>query len=134
MISFFFHQLLPALDLAEEEIDTQSATPIETVRGLAAALDERPPFVLVLDDAEVLRESEPVLEMVARLAEHAPMGVSLLVLSSAPLDLPLDALRAREEFFKLHDTDLALEPREVEVLLREFAPDVELEPEANRLG
>jgi ATP/maltotriose-dependent transcriptional regulator MalT/DNA-binding SARP family transcriptional activator len=128
--SFFFHQLLPALDLAEDEIDPQSAAPIETVRGLAAALDERPPFVLVLDEAEVLRESEPVLEMVARLAEHAPTGVSLLVLTSAPLDLPVDALRAREEFLELHDADLALEPSEAEVLLRELAPGAELEPDA----
>ena len=128
--SFFFSQLLPALDLAEEEIDPQSAAPIETVRGLAAALDERPPFVLVLDEAEILRESEPVLEIVARLAEQAPSGVSLLVCTSAPLDLPVEALRAREEFCELHDADLALEPSEAEVLVREFAPDAELEPDA----
>ncbi len=128
--SFFFRQLLPALDLEEEEIDPQRGAPIETVRGLAASLDERPPFVLVLDEAEVLRESEPVLEMVARLAEHAPTGVSLLVLTSAPLDLPVDALRARGEFFELHEADLALEPSEAEALLRELAPGAGLEPDA----
>ena len=50
------------------------------------------------------------------------LGVSLLVLTSAPLDLPVGALRAREEFFELHDADLALEPWEAEMLLRELEP------------
>ena len=128
--SFFFRQILPALDLDAAALDTRPATPIETVGSLAAALSERPPFVLVLDDAEVLGESAPVLEIVMRLAEQAPPGVSLLLLTSSPLPLRIDGLRDRDEVTVIRDVDLALGAAEAEAFLAALAPGVELDGDA----
>jgi LuxR family transcriptional regulator, maltose regulon positive regulatory protein len=84
---------------------------------LGSALSASRPLVVVLDDAHLLRPDEP-LELLRSLAEHLPQG-SLLVLSgrATPL-LPVAALRAAGMWVEIGIEQLALSPREGQLLLR----------------
>jgi LuxR family transcriptional regulator, maltose regulon positive regulatory protein len=90
---------------------------------LGSALAGARPLVIVLDDAHLLTSPEAA-EVVATLADHVPDG-SLLVLSGrAAPPLPLAALRAAGRLVELGVGQLALSPREAQVVLR--ATGVEL--------
>jgi LuxR family transcriptional regulator, maltose regulon positive regulatory protein len=87
------------------------------VPRLGAALSGFDPIVIVLDDAHRLR-SRRSLDAVTAIADHLPEK-SLLVLSGrATPRLPIAALRAARRLFELDDQELALSPREGQLLLR----------------
>lgn len=75
------------------------------------------PFVLVLDDAHVLR-SRAALAVVRALAGQVPEG-STLALSGRSLRVAVARARAAGRLFELGADDLALSRREQELLLRE---------------
>jgi LuxR family transcriptional regulator, maltose regulon positive regulatory protein len=87
------------------------------VPRLGATLSGFDPIVIVLDDAHRLR-SRRSLDAVTAIADHLPEK-SLLVLSGrATPRLPIAALRAARRLFELDDQELALSPREGQLLLR----------------
>jgi LuxR family maltose regulon positive regulatory protein len=72
--------------------------------------------VLVLDDTHLIQESDAA-ELLAQLAEHVPEG-STLVLSSRTESAFVSKLRASVPLLEIWADDLALTPRESELLLR----------------
>lgn len=120
--SFFFWQLLDALGLAGDDLMPTGSTPPETVGAIAEELARRPPCVIALDEAEMIRTARPVLDIIARLARQAPTGTSVLVLSRDPLALPLDE---QDPVHDLDERDLALGADEIATLLRDVAPGAE---------
>jgi LuxR family maltose regulon positive regulatory protein len=84
---------------------------------LAAAIASREsPFVLVLDDADLLQRDS--ISAIAALIEHVPPG-SMIVLSGRMLPkLPVAALRAGGPLLEIGPYELALSRREAEMLLR----------------
>jgi LuxR family transcriptional regulator, maltose regulon positive regulatory protein len=87
-------------------------------RALAAslfALNE--PIVLVLDGVELLR-AKAAADLVAVLVERVPPGSTVVLAGRALPAGPLARLRAGGDLFELGTDDLALVPREVDLLLR----------------
>ncbi len=83
------------------------------VGGMLAAADQ---CVLVLDDTHIVTESDSE-EVLALLAEHVPEG-STLVLSSRVESAFVSKLRTSFPLLEIWANDLALTPREAELLLR----------------
>lgn len=80
-------------------------------------------LVIVLDDAHLLRSSES-LEAVAMLTDHLVDGSTLVLASRDTLELPMTALRTAGRLFEIGVDDLALTPRDAQLLLQ--AAGVEL--------
>ena len=85
--------------------------------GLAAAVAAAPPFVLVLDDAQLVENEEP-WAYVALALENLPEGAQVVVASRADPPLPLGKLRARGELLEVRFGDLAFDRAEALALLR----------------
>ncbi len=83
------------------------------IGGMIAAADQ---IVLVLDDAHLVTDSDSE-EVLAFLAEHVSEG-STLVLSSRVESAFVSKLRATIPLLEISANDLALTPREAELLLR----------------
>jgi len=81
------------------------------------------PVLLVLDDVHLIR-SRASLALVAALADDMPKG-STLVLAGRRIRVGLARARAAGRLFELAQCDLALSPREEELLLRELGVDAE---------
>ena len=92
---------------------------------LARSLSERRPFVLVLDDAQVLNRGES-FELLSGIAEHLPPGAQLALGSRTEPPLPLGRLRAHRLLAELHQSDLAMTRSEGAKLLE--AIDLRLDP------
>jgi LuxR family maltose regulon positive regulatory protein len=91
---------------------------------LASALSSFPePLVVVLDDAHLLRSPES-LEAVGVMSEHLPAGGALVLAGRSTPKLPIPVLRAEGRLFELGAEQLALTPREGQVLLRSLALDL----------
>ena len=84
------------------------------------------PFVLVLDDADLLETPDSV-NTVAALAENIPSGSMIALAGRVMPKLPVAALRAGGPLLEIGSFELALSRREAELLLR--AAGVELEEE-----
>ena len=84
---------------------------------LGEALAAAPPFVLVLDDAHVLRGSKP-WDLVAFVLRGLPPGAQLALGSRADPALPLARMRAAGEVAEVHASQLTLDAAEVAQLLR----------------
>jgi LuxR family maltose regulon positive regulatory protein len=85
---------------------------------LGSALASRTfPIVLVLDDAQFLRNAQ-CLEHVLALADHLPSGSQLAVASRGELPLPVAKLRAEGRVVELGPDDLAMSRQEAALLLR----------------
>jgi LuxR family maltose regulon positive regulatory protein len=96
------------------------------VPRLGSAVSAAGPLVIVLDDAHRLHPGES-LEVVRALADHVPNG-SLLVLSGrATPPLPIAALRAAGRLVEVGIDQLALSPREGQLLLRSTGADLMFE-------
>jgi LuxR family transcriptional regulator, maltose regulon positive regulatory protein len=90
---------------------------------LAARLSSSEDFVLVVDDAHLLR-SRNATKALATLAEQVPAGSVLALVGRLTPNLPIARLRADGKLLELQAGDLALSRREGEALLRGF--DTEL--------
>jgi LuxR family maltose regulon positive regulatory protein len=85
---------------------------------LATAVASRAqPFVLVLDDAHVLRAGDQT-EALRALADHMRGGSMVVLAGRRPSALPIAAWRASGTLLELGAGDLALSRREGELLLR----------------
>jgi len=91
----------------------------------------RRPALLVVDDADVLRD-DAALEAVAALAEGVPAGSTLALAARGEPRLPLARLRAEGHLLELGPDDLAMTRKEVQTLLR-HAGVLLPEPEAAEL-
>jgi LuxR family maltose regulon positive regulatory protein len=69
------------------------------------------PFVLVLDDAQVLNAS-PALDVLAMLIDQLPPGAQLALASRSEPGLPVGSLRARRKLAELRSADLVMTRRE----------------------
>jgi LuxR family maltose regulon positive regulatory protein len=86
--------------------------------GLGAELLSLPsPVVIVLDDADLLRDRES-LDAICALARHLRDGSQLVLSGRAQGSLPLAGLRAAGRLVELGTTDLRMGSREARVLLR----------------
>jgi LuxR family maltose regulon positive regulatory protein len=111
--------------------DGEGVVSAKALPRLAEVITSREsPFVLVLDDADLLTRDS--IAAVAALVEHIPSG-SMIVLSGRTLPrMPVAALRASGPLLEIGPYELALSRREAEILLR--SARVELpEAEINEL-
>jgi LuxR family maltose regulon positive regulatory protein len=93
-----------------------------------AALPDR--FILVLDDYHVLR-APGIHELMARLVEHLPAHLHLVLITRADPPLPLDRLRGRGQLGEIRAADLRFSAEEALLLLRQaLGPDVSEETAA----
>jgi LuxR family maltose regulon positive regulatory protein len=102
-----------------------SREPIWTaaVPRLAAALAERTdPVVLILDNVEHITSKE-CGEVLFGLARQLPAGSLLVLAGRSELRLPVARLRAQRLLLELGRADLALTPREGQLLLHEAGVD-----------
>src|SRR5262249_36154585 len=92
--------------------------PDRTAAELGRALASSPtPVVLVLDDADHLRDTESI-RLVRRVVDELPAGSQLVLLSSDEPALPLARLRARGLLFDVGTADLRFGDREASSLLQ----------------
>jgi ATP/maltotriose-dependent transcriptional regulator MalT len=77
--------------------------------------------ILVLEDYHVIRA--PIIhETVARLIEHLPPAVHVLLISRGDLPLPLARLRAQGDLLELHAADLRFSLAETRLFLQDALP------------
>ena len=74
------------------------------------------PFVLVLDDLQVLTDEEALRILVA-LVDHLPLGSQLALASRAEPALPVGGLRARRMVTEIRAADLTMAPSEATPLV-----------------
>lgn len=74
------------------------------------------PLVLVLDDYHVIR-APAVHALMARIVEHLPHQVHLVLITRADPPLPLDRLRGRQELGEMRAADLRFDADETRQLL-----------------
>ena len=94
--------------------------------SLAASVAQADPFILALDDAQIL-SSPHGLGLIALLYENLPDGARLALGSRAVLQLPLGRWRAAGDLLEIGAADLAFSPDEAAALTRSSAIDVTLE-------
>jgi LuxR family transcriptional regulator, maltose regulon positive regulatory protein len=91
---------------------------------LGAALSAKAlPVVLVLDGFHLLQSRE-CLDAVVTLVEHVPRGSQLVIASRGEPSLPLARLRAAGDLAEIGRDDLAMDHREVGLVLRADGADV----------
>jgi LuxR family maltose regulon positive regulatory protein len=88
-----------------------------------SGLDE--PVVIVLDDVHLLRTRDS-LEAVSALGDHLGDGSMLVVAGRTTPRLPIAALRAAGKLLEIEVEELALTPREGQLLLRGTGADLAL--------
>jgi len=98
-------QLLEELTRQRPRID-QVVLPL-----LAAGLDERSPFVLVLEDTDLVT-AEKSLAILAFLADHVPAGSQLMLVTRGDPNVPLGRLRANGDLFEIGTAHIALDAEE----------------------
>jgi LuxR family maltose regulon positive regulatory protein len=84
--------------------------------GLATAVNDAQPFVLVLDDAQLV-QNERAWAHVELVLENLPEGAQLVVASRSDPPLPLGRLRARGELLEVRFEELAFDRDEALALL-----------------
>jgi LuxR family transcriptional regulator, maltose regulon positive regulatory protein len=98
---------------------------------LGAALSAFEPVVIVLDDLHLL-ESAETLEAITVLADHLPAESVLVLAGRVTPNLPIAALRAAGRLLEVGVDQLALSPREGQLLLRSTGVELSLK-EVTRL-
>ncbi len=76
-------------------------------------------LILALDDYHVIRSAE-VHALMARLIEHLPLHIHLLLITRADPPLPLDRLRGRQELGETRAADLRFTADEARLLLQQM--------------
>ena len=103
-----------------EPVDTEALASAEpaTVRVnlLRAIEDRKRPFVLVLDDVQVLRTRES-LELLEAIVDHLPWGSQLALASRDEPAIRVGRLRANRDVVELRHGDLVMTPSEGTALL-----------------
>ena len=84
---------------------------------LATAVAGSPPFVMALDDAQLV-QNEAAWARVGLVLENLPEGAQLVVASRSDPPLPLGSLRARGELLEVRFDELAFNRDEALALLR----------------
>ena len=84
---------------------------------LASRLSSSQDFVLVIDNAQLLR-SRNATKALSTLAEHVPAGSTLALVGRLTPGLPIARLRADGKLLELQAGEMALSRREGEALLR----------------
>ena len=100
---------------------------------LGESLAAAPPFVLVLDDAHLLR-GDKVWSLVATLLRGLPRGAQLAIGSRSDPALPLARMRASGEFAEFHAAQLSLDTAEASQLLKLHGYDTDDETAAALLS
>jgi LuxR family maltose regulon positive regulatory protein len=102
--------LLPPIRLADAVLEGMAAFP--------------GPLMLALDDYHVIKAAD-VHALMARLIEHLPPHVHLVVITRADPPLPLDRLRGRQQLGEIRGADLCFNTEETRLLLQQMlGPDV----------
>jgi LuxR family maltose regulon positive regulatory protein len=110
--------------LLEALVDPGDSMWTSALPRLASALSSYPePFVIVLDDAHLLRSRES-LEAVGVLGDHLPTGSAIVLAGRRTPRLPIAVLRAEGKLFELGTEQLALTPREGQLFLRSLGLDL----------
>jgi LuxR family transcriptional regulator, maltose regulon positive regulatory protein len=110
----------------------RESTWMAELHRLAGWLSSIPDFVLVVDDAHLVR-SRNSATVISTLAEHVPPRSTLTVAARLSPRLPIGRLRAAGKLFELRASDLTLTRRESEALLRGLAADLPEEDAAELL-
>ena len=114
-------QIGAALDQLEGQADKPAARRrkewTDELARLAARLRSSEDFVLVVDDAHLIR-SRNATKALATLAEQVPAGSALALVGRLTPGLPIARLRADGKLLELQAGELALSRREGEALLR----------------
>lgn len=97
--------LLPPIRLADAVLQGMAALP--------------GPLILALDDYHVIKAPE-VHALMARLVEHLPPHVHLVLITRADPPLPLDRLRGRQQLGETRATDLRFNAEETRLLLQQM--------------
>ncbi|HSP36483.1 MAG TPA: AAA family ATPase [Frankiaceae bacterium] len=84
---------------------------------------EQLPFVVVLDDAELLTSAEG-LEVVTMLAQHLSPGAQVALVGRAPPRLPWSRLRAERGVLTIGQNELRLRPAEAQTVLAAVGVEV----------
>ena len=77
------------------------------------------PLILVLDDYHMIQTVDVQVAM-ARLVQHMPAHVHLVLTTRADPPLPLERLRGRQQLVELRSADLRFTPEEASRLLRQM--------------
>jgi LuxR family maltose regulon positive regulatory protein len=86
------------------------------INDIASAGPEE--FALVLDDYHVI-EARPIHDAIARLLEHMPPQMHLVIASRTDPPLPLSRLRAQGQLTELRAADLRFNPEEATAFLKD---------------
>ena len=108
-----------SLDPAIERLLATPQPPIEErlLPELVAAVEQAPPFILVLDDAHVLTAG-PAWRYLGFLLDALPDGARLVATSRSDPPLPLPRLRAEGDLLEIRTGDLRMSREETQQLLR----------------
>jgi LuxR family transcriptional regulator, maltose regulon positive regulatory protein len=110
---------------AAENLDTAKRLLDRLLRPLAAPGES---ILIVLDDAQVLARSEPILRMLEFCAQALPEGSSLLIATREPLDLRIARLRSMSEVATITARDLRFDETETTALFQMRFPGKPIEP------
>ena len=77
------------------------------------------PFIIIIDDYHVLKTPE-IHTLMARLVEHLPDGIHLVLLTRSDPPLPLDRLRGRRQLAEIRAADLRFKSDETRYLLQQM--------------
>ncbi len=77
------------------------------------------PLILALDDYHAIKAPE-IHELMARLVEHVPAHVRLVLITRADPPLPLDRLRGRQQLGEIRAADLRFSSEETRLLLQKM--------------
>jgi len=118
----YLTRALGAVTCVDPAVETSLMLAVPPVRErilplLAEALAGAPPFVLVLDDAHLLKGAKP-WEVLAFALRSLPPGAQLVIGTRSDPPLPLARLRAAGELAEFRGQDLALDRDETAELLR----------------
>jgi len=107
--------------MAEVEQLLRAPTPLPPIRLADAVLQGMAafpgPLILTLDDYHVIK-APAVHALMARLVEHLPRHVHLVLITRADPPLPLDRLRGRQQLGETRVTDLRFNGEETSLLLQ----------------
>jgi LuxR family maltose regulon positive regulatory protein len=120
-----------AIEPLEPEVIEALAAPGPSIWAMAiprlgSKISLSEPMVIVLDDAHVLPPGDS-LEAVKVLADHIPDGSLMVLAGRAAPKLPIAAMRASGRLLEMGVEQLALTPREGQLLLRSAGADLGFE-------
>lgn len=110
---------------ATESLDTGKRLLTRILNPLAARKES---ILIVLDDAQVLARSEPVLRLLELCVQALPEGSSLLIAAREPLDLRIARLRSMGEVVTITARDLRFDEAETVALFRLRFPGASIDP------